>query len=147
MIIISIDVCQSRIKARKSNEKLSGEVRLQTSSSIRKRASDDFFDSGKSWQVPRTRYTNARRRTAGRVFVFRERGEKVPGKFAPFRPQAGRCSRRGLRRIDSSKGNSYPLTGRNSLRGEILNHAQHTQRGPSTSETRCGAVSRRISRS
>ncbi|KYN38411.1 hypothetical protein ALC56_07452 [Trachymyrmex septentrionalis] len=25
------------------------------------------------------------------------------------------------RRIDSSKGNSYPLTGRNSLRGEILN--------------------------
>ncbi|KYN21558.1 hypothetical protein ALC57_06035, partial [Trachymyrmex cornetzi] len=30
-----------------------------------------------------------------------------------------RCRR--LRRIDSSKGNSYPLTGRNSLRGEILN--------------------------
>lgn len=86
----------ARIKG-KSNEGLSGEVRrsLQTSSSIRKRASNDFSDSGKSRQVSQTRYTNARGRTARRVFVFRERGEKVPGKFAPFRPQASRCSRRG----------------------------------------------------
>lgn len=123
-------------------KEFNGEVcrSLQTLSSIKKRAPDDFSDSGKSRQVPQTRYTNARGRMARRVFVFRERAEKVSGKFAPFRPQAaGSALPPRLRRIDSSKGNSYPLTGRNSLRGEILNHAQHTACGPSTSETR-GAV-------
>lgn len=49
-----------------------------------------------------------------------------------------------LRRIDSSKGNSYPLTGRNSLRGEILK-----RRGPSTSRRDAewsGAKRRSVSR-
>lgn len=45
-----------------------------------------------------------------------------------------------LRRIDSSKGNSYPLTGRNSLRGEILNHARHIQRGGLSTSSRRGVV-------
>jgi len=62
-----------------------------------------------------------------RVFAFREREEKVLGKFASFRPRAGRRSRCRLR-IDSSKGNSYPLTGRNSLRGEILEPCTHSAR-------------------
>jgi len=75
-------------------------------------------------QVPRTRYTAAQRgedeRRGSECLPF---GEKVPGKFASFRPRPGRRSRRRLRRIDSSKGNSYPLTGRNSLRGEIPSRA------------------------
>lgn len=75
------------------------------------------------------------RRTVRWVFAFRECEEKVPGKFTSFHPRAGRCTRRHrcrrLRRIDSSKGNSYPLTGRNSLRGEILNRGTtHTTRPP-----------------
>jgi len=61
------------------------------------------------------------------VFAFRERVKKVLGKFASFRPRAGRRPHRRLR-IDSSKGNSYPLTGRNSLRGEILEPCTYSAR-------------------
>jgi len=81
------------------------------------------------------------RRTVRWVFAFRECEEKVPGKFTSFHPRAGRCTRhrcRRLRRIDSSKGNSYPLTGRNSLRGEILNRGTtHTTRPVDLQDTAC----------
>lgn len=105
-----------------------------------------FLPSGKVSASSADSLHERGRRTVRRVFAFREHEEKVPGKFASFHPRAGRCTRRHrrrrLRRIDSSKGNSYPLTGRNSLRGEILNRAQRTQRGLSTSKTRRAGVSR-----
>lgn len=130
------------IKAHESND-VCEEVRRssQTSSSIKERAPGDSSHPGRKVSASSADSLHEeRRRTVRRVFAFRECEEKVPGKFASFHPRAGRRPRRHhrrrLRRIDSSKGNSYPLTGRNSLRGEILNRAQRTQRGLSTSKTR-----------
>ncbi|KAM0736002.1 hypothetical protein ACS0PU_009963 [Formica fusca] len=143
----SVDVCRSRESKRAKVMRSSAEKfatifkRLRRQSGNERRTISPIRESPGKFRrlVTRTREDERRRR----VFVFRERGEKVPGKFAPFRPLSpagGSVLPPRLRRIDSSKGNSYPLTGRNSLRGEILNHAQHTQRGGPSTSSRRGVV-------